>query len=101
MKMLRRENGGKGCTDYGSYWRLKYRFDGREKLLAIGVHPEISLAQARADCDEVKALLRDNRDPNFSSSYREIGRPANCPKLPLLNDNQPLSITNAFFWGTQ
>ena len=26
------------------YWRLKYRFDGREKLLAIGVHPDISLA---------------------------------------------------------
>ena len=24
------------------YWRLKYRFDGRQKLLAIGVHPDIS-----------------------------------------------------------
>lgn len=34
------------------YWRLKYRFDGREKLLAIGVHPDVSLAQARATCDE-------------------------------------------------
>ncbi|PKO57636.1 MAG: integrase, partial [Betaproteobacteria bacterium HGW-Betaproteobacteria-18] len=29
------------------YWRLKYRFGGREKLLALGVYPEVSLADAR------------------------------------------------------
>jgi hypothetical protein len=65
------------------------------------VHPEISLAQARAACDEAKALLRDNRDPNSSSLFREIGQPANCTKRPLLNNNQPLSMTDAFFWGIQ
>jgi hypothetical protein len=53
------------------YWRLKYRFDGREKLLAIGVHPDISLAQARAACDEAKALLRDNRDPSSVKQLRK------------------------------
>lgn len=29
------------------YWRLKYRIDGKEKLLALGVYPEIGLAEAR------------------------------------------------------
>ena len=80
---------------------LKYRFDGQEKLLAIGVHAEISLAQGRAAYDEAKALRRDNRDPNSSSLFREIGQPAKCTKRPLLDNNQPLSITDASFWGTQ
>jgi hypothetical protein len=40
------------------YWRLKYRFGRKEKLLAIGVYPDVSLAQARAACDEAKVLLR-------------------------------------------
>lgn len=32
----------------GRYWRLKYRRGGKEGLYAIGVYPEITLAQARA-----------------------------------------------------
>ena len=31
----------------GKLWRLKYRIDGREKLLAIGAYPEIGLSEAR------------------------------------------------------
>lgn len=38
-------------------WRLKYRFMGKEKLLAIGVYPIISLARAREVRDEAKRLL--------------------------------------------
>lgn len=30
------------------YWRLQYRFDGKQKMLALGVYPEVSLADARA-----------------------------------------------------
>ncbi|HEY1609795.1 MAG TPA: Arm DNA-binding domain-containing protein, partial [Paraburkholderia sp.] len=29
------------------YWRLKYRFGGKEKLLALGVYPEVTLLKAR------------------------------------------------------
>ena len=47
------------------------------------------------------ALQRDNRDRNSSSLSREIGEPANCPKRPFLINNQPLSITDAFFWCTR
>jgi integrase len=53
------------------YWRLKYRHAGKEKLLALGVYPEVSLAEARRRRGEARDLLRDGRDP---SSERKQGR---------------------------
>jgi len=44
----------------GKYWRLKYRFAGKEKLLALGVFPEVSLAEARQRREAARALLRDS-----------------------------------------
>lgn len=44
-------------------WRLKYRFDGKEKQLAFGPYPEVSLAEARDLRDEARALLRKSIDP--------------------------------------
>ncbi|MGJ4804434.1 tyrosine-type recombinase/integrase [Luteimonas sp. SDU82] len=46
------------------YWRMKYRFAGKEKRLAIGVYPEVSLKQASVARDNARALLRDGRDPS-------------------------------------
>lgn len=46
------------------YWRLKYRFGGRENLLALGVYPEVSLAEARKGRDGARTLLRQGVDPN-------------------------------------
>ena len=40
------------------YWRVKYRFMGKEKLLAIGVWPEVSLIEAREKRNEAKQLLK-------------------------------------------
>jgi integrase len=45
-------------------WRLKYRFGGKEKLLALGPYPKVSLKQARDARDLAKALLRDGKDPS-------------------------------------
>lgn len=45
------------------YWRLKYRFAGREKLLALGVYPEVTLAEARKRRDEARAHLQAGTDP--------------------------------------
>jgi integrase len=53
------------------YWRLKYRFAGKEKLLALGVFPAVSLAQARLLCDEAKALLATNRDPSLTKQIQK------------------------------
>lgn len=41
----------------GRYWRVKYRYGEKEKLLALGKYPEVSLKQARAGRDQAKRLL--------------------------------------------
>ncbi|MDA3914546.1 DUF4102 domain-containing protein [Oleiagrimonas sp.] len=46
------------------YWRLKFRHAGKEKRLALGVFPEVSLADARQSRDQARALLREGRDPS-------------------------------------
>ncbi|AFC86375.1 tyrosine-type recombinase/integrase [Frateuria aurantia] len=45
------------------YWRLKYRFGGKEKRLALGVYPGISLADARKRREDARRLLADGIDP--------------------------------------
>ncbi|WCE03586.1 integrase arm-type DNA-binding domain-containing protein [Pseudoxanthomonas sp. JBR18] len=47
----------------GRYWRMKYRFGELERLLAIGVYPEVSLAEARRRREQARACLRDGLDP--------------------------------------
>jgi Arm DNA-binding domain len=39
------------------YWRMAYRFAGLQKLLALGVHPELSLADARRAAETARASL--------------------------------------------
>ncbi len=48
----------------GKLWRLKYRVDGREKKLAIGTYPEISLAEARKRRDDSRELIAAGKDPS-------------------------------------
>lgn len=45
-------------------WRLKYRIEGKEKLLAIGPYPDVSLAKARARRDDAKKAIIDGADPS-------------------------------------
>ncbi|RQZ14035.1 DUF4102 domain-containing protein [Burkholderia sp. Bp9031] len=46
------------------YWRLKYRAAGKEKLLALGVYPEVTLATARRKRDEAREKLAAGIDPS-------------------------------------
>lgn len=48
----------------GKLWRLKYRINGREKLLAIGVYPEIGLGEARRRREEARELIAVGKDPS-------------------------------------
>ncbi len=45
----------------GKWWRYKYRFAGKEKLLALGIYPLISLADARERHDSAEAAGKRNR----------------------------------------
>lgn len=47
----------------GKWWRLKYRFAGKEKRLSLGVYPEVSLSEARQRRDTFRASLADGIDP--------------------------------------
>lgn len=50
-------------TAAGKYWRLNYRFNGKQKTLALGVYPAVTLAKARKRRDEARELLADGIDP--------------------------------------
>jgi integrase len=45
-------------------WRFKYRFGGKEKLLALGSYPEISLAEARRRRDVAREQVASGKDPS-------------------------------------
>jgi integrase len=48
----------------GKWWRLKYRFDNKEKRLSLGVYPDVRLKNARDRQDEARKLLANGIDPS-------------------------------------
>lgn len=47
----------------GKYWRLNYRFNDKQKTLALGVYPAVSLAKARKRREAARELIADGIDP--------------------------------------
>ena len=47
----------------GKWWRLKYRFDGKEKLLALGIYPDVGLKEARKRREEAREQIAKGIDP--------------------------------------
>ena len=60
------------------YWRQKYRFDGKEKSLAHGVYPDVSLKRAREKRDEARKLLADGVDPGENRKAVKATRQLNA-----------------------
>ena len=58
----------------GKWWRLKYRFDNKEKLLSLGVYPDVSLKAARIRRDELRTLLANGIDPGVHRKVMESAR---------------------------
>lgn len=65
MHLLVHPNGSK-------YWRLQYRFGGKQKMLALGVYPDVSLANARARRDDARKLLANGIDPGDKKKNDKI-----------------------------
>ena len=59
-------------TSSGKYWRLKFRFAGKEKVLALGVYPEVSLKEARAKREEARRQLADGIDPSLARKQSKV-----------------------------
>lgn len=56
----------------GKLWRLKYRIDRREKLLAMGSYPEIGLSVARKLRDEARAMIAKGVDPSREKQREKV-----------------------------
>ena len=56
------------------YWRLKFRFDGKEKVLALGVYPSVGLKDARARCEDARKLLAGGADPSEQRRAQKVAR---------------------------
>jgi integrase len=60
------------CTpSSGRWWRFKYRFDGKEKLLSLGTYPEVTLAAARDAREEARRKLAAGVDPSVARQQKK------------------------------
>lgn len=57
----------------GKWWRFRYKFDGKEKLLSLGVYPDVVLKDARARRDAARKLLAEGIDPGENRKVQKIG----------------------------
>ncbi|MBZ6972582.1 tyrosine-type recombinase/integrase [Klebsiella grimontii] len=62
------------ATSGSRYWRLKYRYAGKEKRLAFGVYPEVSLAEARDKREAAKKVLATGNDPGEVKKAEKIAQ---------------------------
>ncbi|QOY95723.1 integrase arm-type DNA-binding domain-containing protein [Massilia sp. UMI-21] len=58
----------------GKWWRLKYRIDGKEKLLSLGTYPDVSLKDARERRDDARKQIADGIDPSHSRKAQKTLR---------------------------
>ena len=61
-------------TSGAKYWRMKYRFAGKEKTLSFGVYPEVTLAEAMERLDVARRQLRDDTDPGLEKKKAKLKR---------------------------
>src|SRR4051812_42852572 len=60
--------------DGGKWWRFKYRFEGKEKLLSLGVYPDVGLRQTREKRDEARKLVASGVDPSAQRQAAKAAR---------------------------
>lgn len=56
------------------YWRMKYRYGGKEKRIAFGVYPHVSLADARQKREAAKKLLASGTDPGETKKAEKLAQ---------------------------
>jgi len=58
-------------TASGKYWRMNYRIHGKQKTLALGIYPAVSLKQAREGRERAKELLAQDTDPSTAKQEKK------------------------------
>lgn len=80
-------------TNGGKYWRLKYRFDGKEKILSIGTYPDVTLSEARERREQARKLLANGADP---SAVKQEAKQASTRALQLTSENSFATLAAEF-----
>ncbi len=58
----------------GKWWRFRYRYDGKEKLLSLGTYPDVSLAQARERREAARKQVADGIDPSAAKKAAKAAK---------------------------
>jgi integrase len=58
----------------GKWWRYRYRFGGKHKMLSMGIYPDVSLAKARERRDAARQLLADGIDPGENRKVQKAAK---------------------------
>jgi integrase len=58
----------------GKWWRLKYRFEGKEKRVSLGVYPDVKLKDARDRRETARKLVSDGIDPSENRKAQRSAR---------------------------
>lgn len=74
----------------GKWWRLKYRQDGKEKLLSLGTYPNTPLKAARAKRDEARALVAAGVDPSEARKVAKVEATAAAELAEVKAKGEPL-----------
>ena len=69
LYLLVRKNGSK-------LWRFAYRFGGKQKPIALGAYPTVTLAEARDRREAARKLLADAKDPSLERQLEKIAKAA-------------------------
>jgi len=72
-----KESDGKGLyllvhSNGSKYWKLKYRINGKEKTLSIGVYPEVTLGEAREEMLDAKKQISKGIDPSEQKQLQKL-----------------------------
>ena len=79
----------------GKHWKLKYRFDGKERKVSLGAFPDLSLKQARAKREKLRSMIQNGIDPNEAERQRKEKRQAEVKK----NENTFYKVSQAWWYG--
>jgi hypothetical protein len=76
----------------GKYWRVAYRFDGKQKTLAVGRYPDIGLADARDRRDDARKLLANGVDPSEEKKAGKVAKQAAIEAAAAAEKNTLLQV---------
>ena len=75
----------------GKWWRYKYRFAGKEKLLALGSYPDVSLSDARERHSQARKALAAGNDPSeVKKEAKRLVVPVNGMSNAAMNGYLPM-----------